>query len=116
MTRPKWYEEGADPDYRFSLANERTFLAWIRTILALLATVVVLDQVADHARNPTLLHVSSVSLACLACVMSARSYFRWRANEHAMRRGDGLARSISLPIIGFSLVFVAVLLAAFVVA
>jgi putative membrane protein len=27
----------SDPDYRFSLANERTFLAWIRTALALVA-------------------------------------------------------------------------------
>ncbi|MGL5738334.1 MAG: YidH family protein, partial [Plesiomonas shigelloides] len=34
---------GKDPDYRFSLANERTFLAWIRTALAFLATAVGID-------------------------------------------------------------------------
>ncbi|EDX36625.1 MULTISPECIES: YidH family protein [Shigella] len=28
---------GEAPDYRFSLANERTFLAWIRTALGFLA-------------------------------------------------------------------------------
>lgn len=37
MWNPKWRREGRDPDYRFSLANERTFLAWIRTALALLS-------------------------------------------------------------------------------
>ncbi|NGX96714.1 MAG: DUF202 domain-containing protein, partial [Candidatus Afipia apatlaquensis] len=34
MNRPAWQREGREPDYRFSLANERTFLAWIRTALA----------------------------------------------------------------------------------
>jgi uncharacterized membrane protein YidH (DUF202 family) len=28
---------GREPDHRFTLANERTFLAWMRTSLALLA-------------------------------------------------------------------------------
>lgn len=41
---PKWRLEGEDPDYRFSLANERTFLAWMRTALAILAAGVLLDQ------------------------------------------------------------------------
>ena len=35
--KPRWYEEGEEPDYRFTLANERTFLAWLRTALALIA-------------------------------------------------------------------------------
>ena len=35
---------GEAPDYRFSLANERTFLAWIRTALGFLAAGVGLDQ------------------------------------------------------------------------
>jgi putative membrane protein len=35
---------GEEPDYRFTLANERTFLAWIRTSLALLAGGVAVVQ------------------------------------------------------------------------
>lgn len=31
---------GEEPDPRFTLANERTFLAWTRTALALLASAV----------------------------------------------------------------------------
>lgn len=37
------YSHGAEPDPRFSLANERTFLAWIRTSLALIAAGVALE-------------------------------------------------------------------------
>ena len=49
MTSERWpayvYGEGEDPDYRFSLANERTFLAWLRTTLALLAAGVAVDVI-----------------------------------------------------------------------
>lgn len=31
-----WSRQGEEPDYRLTLANERTFLAWIRTALAIL--------------------------------------------------------------------------------
>ena len=49
MTSDRWpgyvYGEGEEPDYRFSLANERTFLAWLRTTLALLAAGVAVDVI-----------------------------------------------------------------------
>ncbi|MGL9725147.1 YidH family protein [Sodalis sp. (in: enterobacteria)] len=44
----KCWQQGKRPDYRFSLANERTFLAWIRTALALLAGAVGLEQFTAH--------------------------------------------------------------------
>lgn len=43
---------GEAPDYRFSLANERTFLAWIRTALGFLAAGVGLDQLAPDLATP----------------------------------------------------------------
>lgn len=52
MWNPKWRREGRDPDYRFSLANERTFLAWIRSALALLAGGVILEQLATRLGPP----------------------------------------------------------------
>ncbi len=36
--------DGETPDYRFSLANERTFLAWLRTALALIGGGFAVDQ------------------------------------------------------------------------
>ena len=55
---------GEAPDYRFSLANERTFLAWIRTALGFLAAGVGLDQLAPdfHARHSRTAGVVVVSV------------------------------------------------------
>lgn len=52
MRIPLWRQQGKDPDYRFSLANERTFLAWIRTALGLLAGGVMLEQFATTLGPP----------------------------------------------------------------
>ena len=52
MREPSWRQQGKEPDYRFSLANERTFLAWIRTALALLAGGVLLDQFSTKLSPP----------------------------------------------------------------
>ena len=75
---------GHDPDYRFSLANERTFLAWIRTALALnaggLAVAGLLPQFAGWGRE-----LLAVALIGLGTVVSARSVSRWAKNEEAMR-------------------------------
>ncbi|KAF1052890.1 MAG: Inner membrane protein YidH [Stenotrophomonas maltophilia] len=38
---------GQEPDPRFSLANERTFLAWIRTAMALLAGAMAIDALVE---------------------------------------------------------------------
>ncbi len=38
--------EGSEPDPRFTLANERTFLAWVRTALALLAGGIAIEAFA----------------------------------------------------------------------
>lgn len=47
----KWRQTGEAPDYRFSLANERTYLAWIRTALALLAGAIAVDQLTPDLAN-----------------------------------------------------------------
>ena len=50
------FPAGREPDPRFTLANERTFLAWIRTALGLLAGgigVLTLGMMARTARGHT---------------------------------------------------------------
>ena len=97
MRGPAWQHEGDDPDYRFTLANERTFLAWIRTALALLAGGVLLHQFAATLEPRVVLVSVSVALGLIAAVLSVVSYTRWRANEIAIRQGRPLPFSWILP-------------------
>jgi putative membrane protein len=97
MPEPTWRGEGNEPDYRFTLANERTFLAWIRTALALLAGGVLLHQFATELGPRVAVTMLSVGLGVIAAVLSAVSYTRWRANEIAIRQGRPLPFSWVLP-------------------
>jgi putative membrane protein len=83
--RPHWvYDAGEEPDPRFSLANERTFLAWVRTALAVLAGAVALHTLG--VPSATWLRTTVVvALVLFAAVMSALSYLRWARVERAMR-------------------------------
>jgi hypothetical protein len=54
------FADGAEPDPRFTLANERTFLAWIRTALALIAAAS--PSALDLPIQPTLRLTASIIL------------------------------------------------------
>ncbi|HKS43871.1 MAG TPA: DUF202 domain-containing protein [Amycolatopsis sp.] len=87
---PKWYEEGEEPDYRFTLANERTFLAWLRTALALLAGAVALTQLVPPFTVEGLRTGLAVLLAVVGTLLAAFAYCRWARVQHAMRQGRPL--------------------------
>ena len=88
------YAAGSEPDPRFTFANERTFLAWIRTGLGFLAAGVAIAAVA-HLTDRLGLEVrlaAAVLVICgLACGIGAFS--RWMGNERAMRLGEPLPSS-----------------------
>lgn len=89
-TRPSWLAEGTDPDYRFSLANERTFLAWIRTALSLLAgAVAVVQLIPEFTLSGARVLLGGI-LAATGLLLSVLSYVRWAANERAMRHAEPL--------------------------
>lgn len=83
------YGEGGEPDYRFSFANERTFLAWIRTALALLAAGVAVD-VVDLSLTERTQHALAVLLVSSGLVVALASWGRWALSERAMRRREPL--------------------------
>ena len=111
MARPRWQQEGQEPDYRFSLANERTFLAWIRTALALLAGGVVLEQFATRMEPRIAVVALAVVLAVLAALLSAGAYSRWKSNEIAMRHAQPLPDNRVIPLLAITSLLVAAAIA-----
>jgi putative membrane protein len=88
-------DRGADPgeqepDYRFTLANERTFLAWARTALALLAAGVAVVQLVPQFSVVGARTSVGVVLGLLSVLASAGGVLRWRQVQRAMRRGEPL--------------------------
>ena len=63
--------EGEEPDPRFTLANERTFLAWVRTALALVAAGIGLETFVPPLAVPGLRQALAVGLALLGAAVSA---------------------------------------------
>ncbi|MFF3752761.1 YidH family protein [Streptomyces sp. NPDC002018] len=87
-------DEGETPDYRFSLANERTFLAWIRTALALVGGGFAVDQFLPDLRWGVRVGLAAALLAAGA-LCALRAVNHWVRCEIAMRRGE------DLPVSGF---------------
>ncbi len=78
------YDTGTEPDPRFTLANERTFLAWIRTSLALIAGGVALEAF-ELPISPVLNLASAVILITLGTLTPVYAWFGWARIERAMR-------------------------------
>jgi putative membrane protein len=92
-----WQQEGREPDYRFSLANERTFLAWMRTALALLAGGLLLHQFATRIQPHWVLVAASSGLAVVSALLAAGAFRQWRGYQIAMRNERPLPRSLLIP-------------------
>ena len=104
---PAWvYRDGAEPDPRFSLANERTFLAWVRTALALLAGGVGLEALKIPSLDGPRL-AASAALLVLGLLAVVQGWIGWARTERSLR----LARAIPGPTLGV-VIAVGVLVAA----
>ncbi len=82
-----------EPDARFTYANERTFLAWNRTALALIATGVAATQLLPQFHVPHGREILGVPLVALGALVAITSFLQWRANEQAMRERRPLPSS-----------------------
>lgn len=86
-------ETGTTPDYRFSLANERTFLAWIRTGLALVAGGLAAAQFLPPLPIAHLREGIAIALLLLGGAVAVRAVDHWARTERAMRLGRDLPAS-----------------------
>lgn len=103
---PSWvYGPGEEPDVRFSMANERTFLAWIRTAMALLAGGVAVDVVRLHIGH-SLQRGLAILLLALGILCAVASWVRWARSERAMRQHSPLPSPILAAALATGLVLV----------
>jgi putative membrane protein len=86
------FQHGVEPDARFTLANERTFLAWIRTALALLASGVALALLGLDLHIGLRL-LASLILVIAATVVPVLAWLIWMRTERALRLGRPLTSS-----------------------
>ncbi|MGD9530001.1 MAG: YidH family protein [Dehalococcoidia bacterium] len=104
------YDVGGEPDPRFTLANERTYLAWVRTSLACIAAGVAfaafVEDVPTAAR--TVVGIGLVALGIL-CVVSGHR--RWMLNERALRLSEPLPASPLAPLLGAAFVLIGLAIA-----
>ena len=101
----------AHPDYRFTLANERTLLAWLRTGLALVAGGVAVATYAPDLGVPWGSAAVAFALVLTGLGTAVAAYQRWRANEQAIRDDRPLPASWLAPTVTAALAAVVVVVA-----
>jgi putative membrane protein len=94
---------GSEPDYRFTLANERTFLAWFRTALALIAGGVAVVQLVPALALPGARQVLGILLTVAGGGLSLAAVLRWSRVQVAMRCEEDLPPTRVPVILGLGL-------------
>ncbi|MBE4719329.1 YidH family protein [Pseudarthrobacter sp. AB1] len=91
---------GTEPDPRFTLANERTFLAWIRTSLAFLAGGIAIEAFANEIFLGPIREGLSTLMLVLGMFISAGAAVRWLSVERSMRHKAPLPLPLIVPVLG----------------
>ncbi|GAA1273485.1 hypothetical protein GCM10009677_28360 [Sphaerisporangium rubeum] len=102
-------DEESEPDPRFTLANERTFLTWLSTSLALSAAGVAMAAVPREVFVSWVRVAVAVVLALLATLAAALAYPRWRRVQTALRRRAPIPALALAPVFGYGVALVAAL-------
>ena len=104
--------DGIEPDPRFTFANERTFLAWSRTALALVvAGLGVVQLLPPFPGVPWGRHVLGVPLIVFGAVVAVTAYGEWVRSQRALRHGQPLPRSVMPQLLAAVVTVIAVIAA-----
>ncbi len=101
--------EESEPDVRFTYANERTFLAWNRTALALIAAGVAATQLLPEFNVSGGRRLLGLPLIALGALVAFTSFRHWRANQQAMRHNEPLPSSPMPLVLSMGIAVVAVI-------
>lgn len=94
------FPTGKEPDPRFTLANERTFLAWTRTALAFLAGGIALEAFGLPGFDGDWRRVASITLIIVGMAISLGAAFRWVRIERSLRNDRPLPAPGIVPVLG----------------
>lgn len=106
---------GEDPDPRFTLANERTFLAWIRTALALMAAGVAVEAFTDDLLAEPWRRIVALLLLAIGTVVAGASLVRWFRVETALRERRQLPLPLLAPVLAVGILAAAAAVAVVVI-
>jgi putative membrane protein len=109
------FPDGAEPDARFTLANERTFLARIRTSLALIAGGIGVEMFRIDDLTATAQKLLACLLLVAGCLLAIGAGWRWWRVETAMRHHRPLPVTPLLPIAGVAVALGAIVVTVLVV-
>ncbi|GAB3080401.1 YidH family protein [Corynebacterium aquatimens] len=104
--------DGEEPDPRFTLANERTFLAWTRTSLAFLAGGIALEAFALPGLDPDVRRLVAVMIIAVGMAIAGGASVRWVRTERALRNGRPLPAPAIAPILGLGIMIACVVVIA----
>lgn len=99
-----------EPDPRFTLANERTFLAWIRTSAALLVTALAMDAIPTLSLDSATKHYLVMTMMALSILSACYSVLRWQQVQMALRKNSYLPHPLMVPVIALAMTIVALLI------
>src|ERR1700724_1254196 len=103
---------GTEPDPRFTFANERTFLAWSRTALALVvAGLGIIQLLPPFPGVPVGRPLLGGPLIALGGVLAVTAYCEWVRSQHALRRGEPMPRSVLPWILAATVALIAIIAA-----